>query len=217
MPTASPGPNGSVFSWNTTACTIAKPSVTSAPAKKATTTGCQPRNAPTIIIRSASPSPSASRPRPRLNTQRTPRSIQVPTSIPTSPVASPDRWLPSGIQSGSGPQTGHGYRPCPISFGSASHHCCPGGGTMPGMARLFGHGQGQRTAPINPRTVPNIVSGRGISRHSRSQTAATMSRLSRIAWCRKKTHACHGIMPLPIAHRCCRKYGRSWTLAMISR
>ena len=46
-------------------------------------------------------------------------------AIATVTARYPARWLPSGIQSGSGPHSGHGYRPEPIVTGN--HHGNPGG------------------------------------------------------------------------------------------
>src|SRR6516165_6888944 len=54
---ASDGPNGRELSRYTIACTTAKTRAGKAETKKDRTTGCQPRKAPAIIIRSASPKP----------------------------------------------------------------------------------------------------------------------------------------------------------------
>src|SRR5260370_6852594 len=109
---ASDGPNGSELSRRTTTLITPNKSAGTTLRKNATTTGCQPRNAPAIIIRSASPKPRASLPSPMLNRKPTVRSIKVPTSMPASPVASPVSQLPPGAsQPGSGPQTGQGSKP----------------------------------------------------------------------------------------------------------
>src|SRR5262249_25332901 len=108
-----------------------------------------------------------------------------PTSTPTAPGARPSCPEPAGSHAGSGPQTGQGYNPC-FSPPAGSAHIQSTGTAGPGRgsasAGVSGHGQGKRTAPVKPTSVPSMVSWIGISRPARSQTAATIRKQNSRAW-----------------------------------
>src|SRR5579875_269980 len=100
--------------------------------KPAATAGCQPKNPPAIISRSISPLPNAAASTPRLNNSRTSPARAAPARTPARPVAKPNRQLPGGSPSGSGPQTGHGYNPW-YGVKSPDHQGC-----ALGMAPTYG-------------------------------------------------------------------------------
>ena len=72
-----------------TASRILSASETNDPTKSDMTTICQPRKAPLIIKRSASPMPRASRPKPVSKSHLVARTTSEPTSAPTTAVNSP--------------------------------------------------------------------------------------------------------------------------------
>src|SRR5262249_37697209 len=157
------GPKGNELSPRKISCGTARNSEATAPTRNAITTTCQPKNAPTIIIKSASPRPSASLPKPFSNKNLTARSSNVPPSAPPSPVNRPICQLPAGIHAGGGPQTGQGYSPG--LTGPIIHHwftAKPRAGSGIAWATAFGHGQGNATAKIRPISVPGRVIDSGI-------------------------------------------------------
>src|SRR5439155_16308964 len=83
-------------------------SAANAPTNSDITATCQPRNAPAIRSRSASPIPSASRPKPVSKSHLIDRTPSDPASAPITPLSSPIFQLPGGANSGVGPQNGHG-------------------------------------------------------------------------------------------------------------
>src|SRR5262249_1064761 len=144
-------------------------------AKKANSIGCQPRKAPAIIIRSASPSPSPSTPRPTVKMKRTARSNTVPASIPSKPLANPVCQLPPlPNHSGKGHQKGHGCSPptgsVPWKIGGAASKFQTGapGGSSSGACGWLGHGQGQMVPNAKPTNVPVNVTDSGISNRFQS-------------------------------------------------
>ena len=168
-PTARPGPNGSSRAsggpltgvpWGAgtagappprrSASSTFSTSAANDPTNSESTATCQPRNAPAIINRSASPRPSASRPKPVSNSHLVARTTSDPTSAPTTAFNRPSFQLPGGAKSNVGPHTGHSCTPVgTFPMTSSRIHGMPGG-IAPAAAAGCGHGHGISAPPITP-------------------------------------------------------------------
>src|SRR6185437_12318404 len=123
-------------------------------------------------------------------------------TAPANPVASPSCQLPAGSQSGSGYQTGQGYRPAGKR-----------GGTIPLVNGsgfpASGKGHAQSRLHANPANVPVIVIGKGMAISSRSHSEVSSRKLTSTAWQKNTAQPARGTSPAAMADRCTARYGRS--------
>ena len=150
---------------------------------------CQPRKAPAIISKSASPRPRASRFIPASNRILIPRPIANPAAAPINPVISPIIGVPGAAQLGHGPQNGHIAMPLGIDVLSDSsiHDLFAGSCRM--SVVVFGNGHGKQTFRTTPSNVPKYVIGSGMILCLASMMAEANRPYSRAAWLKKYTHA----------------------------